>query len=228
MNERPSPFRQAAGDIEKQIKKVQSIFDTMMMLANQSHISDAYESAFDLEAECEKLTLLARLLPQYTGHPLSVQQMERNIMQSVPISMRFTDEGWFVLSIPALLPKKEHGSPEYVRGFLYPAMKHFFDDRPRMHYPNSVIIFRHIYDRARPKRQYRDHDNIELNAVVDLIALFLLDGDMPLRCFHFYCSAAGDSDSTEITVLPLADFMDWLVGENILKNGEAPDLEKPP
>ena len=48
------------------------------------------------------------------------------------------------------------------------------------------MIFRHVYDRNRPEREYRDHDNIELNTVVDAIAMFFLVDDTPLECRHYY------------------------------------------
>ena len=228
MNAQKSPFKQAADMIEQQFTKVQSTFGKMKTLENRRRMPEAYEAAFDLAAECEKLALLARALPHYAGHPLAMGHMEKSILQSVPVSIDFTDEGRFIMRFPALLPKKERGSPEYVRGFLYPAMKQFFDTRPRFRFNDCVIIFRHIYNRARPERQYRDHDNIELNAVVDLITLFLLYGDTPLRCFHFYCSAESGADETEVIVLPKANFICWLIGDNILKNGEVTDHDRPP
>jgi len=228
MNAQQSPFRQAVVVLGNQLKKTLSGYDLMQEYVNVDRIPEANEVAFALEAECEKLVLLTRALPYYTGYPQASLRMEQTILQSVPVEMRFSSEGWFIMKIPALLPKKERGSAEYIRGILYPAMQRFSDSRPRFHFSECVIVFHHIYNRIRPERQYRDHDNIELNAVVDLIALYLLDGDMPLRCFHFYCSAAGESDCTEVTVLPKADFTRWLIGENILETEAIRGNEKPP
>lgn len=92
----------------------------------------------------------------------------------------------------------------------YPAMRRFFAGKLPHIYSDCVLIFRHIYDRNRPERSYRDHDNIELNMVVDIVALYLLPDDAPLRCAHYYCSAGGDTDRTEIYVVPCDSLPDWL------------------
>ena len=228
MSKERSPFRNAADKTGRQLEKTRKAFDIVQALANQNLMTEAYNSAFDFATECEKLTILARSLPSYSGHPGSAARMESTMLQAVPVKMRFTKEGWFKLRIPALLPRKEHGSPEYIRGFLYPAMKRFFNDKQRIRFDDCVIIFKHIYDSTRPERQYRDHDNIEINAVVDVIASFLLDGDGPLRCFHFYMSAAGKEDSTEIIVLEQSDFARFLYGEKVIKNEVKPTHERPP
>lgn len=91
-----------------------------------------------------------------------------------------TKKGWLKLQMPILLPRKEKSSRSYIRGFLYPALEQFAFSRVKIRYRNCVLIFRHVYDRNRPEREYRDHDNIELNTVVDAIAMFFLVDDTPL------------------------------------------------
>ena len=223
MEKEQSPFRQAVDNFGRRLQKTQSAFDLVQAYIKINRIPLANETAFDLEAQCEKLTTLARSLPFYTGDPRSRSRMEKSIMRAVPVDIGFTGEGWFRMRFPALLPRKRHGSTDYIRESLYPAMYRFFADRPRFHYSDCVIIFRHLYDRRRPERQYRDHDNIELNEVVNLISQFLLDGDAPLLCFHFYMSEAADADATETIVLPQSDFICWLVGEKFSQNRVNPD-----
>ena len=41
------------------------------------------------------------------------------------------------------------------------------------------------------ERAYRDHDNIEVNMVTDIITLYLLPDDAPRRCAHYYCTPPG-------------------------------------
>ena len=112
-----------------------------------------------------------------------------------------------------LLPRKEHGSVNYVRGFLHPAMSRFFSGKPPVRYRKCVIIYRHVYARDRPERQYRDHDNIEINFVSDAVALYTMPDDNPTVCRHFYCSAAGDPERTEVYVVPQEDFIQWQLQE---------------
>ena len=124
------------------------------------------------------------------------------------------------VQIPALLPKKESGSPIYIQQYLYPALRRYFAGKPPALYQNCVLAYRHVYCRERPERAYRDHDNIEVNMVTDIITLYLLPDDAPRRCAHYYCSAAGAEDQTEVYVIPTSRFPTWLAAE------QANDLEE--
>jgi hypothetical protein len=136
-----------------------------------------------------------------------------------PVEIGFTAEGWFCLRMPALLPKKNKGSPAYITDPLYPAMKRFWRGKPPVRYPYNTIIFRHVYDRERPERQYRDHDNIELNRVLDIAALYVMTDDSPMRCRHYYCSAPGSPERTEVYVVPRDEFILWLAREENIPEG---------
>jgi len=96
------------------------------------------------------------------------------------------------------------------------AMQEFFKDKPPVHYDDCVLIFRHVYDRERPERLNRDHDNIEVNIVADIVALYTMPDDGPSVCDHYYCSAAAAEDRTEIYVVPRDDFPQWLVVEETM------------
>ena len=162
----------------------------------------------------EGVALRTRALPAHTSHPQADAMVQNAIEEAVPVEMGFTEKGWFSLRMPILLPRKEKSSRSYLRGFLYPALERFTYEKPKIQYRNCVLIFRHVYDCNRPEREYRDHDNIELNTVVDAIAMFFLVDDTPLECRHYYCSAAGDEERTEVYIVPRADFESWLAIEN--------------
>ena len=158
----------------------------------------------------ESVALKTSALPAYTGHPQADAMVQNAIEEAVPVEMGFTEKGWFSLRMPILLPRKEKSSRCYLRGFLYPALEKFSHGKEKIRYRNCVLIFRHVYDRNRPEREYRDHDNIELNTVVDAIAMFFLVDDTPQECRHYYCSAAGENEMTEVYIVPRADFESWL------------------
>lgn len=176
----------------------------------------AYAMALKLAEESEKLTLLTRALPAYTGNPRALQDVDAVAAESVPIEAGFTIEGWFCIRLPLLLPKKERGSASYVRGILYPALRNFFQGKAPVRYPESIMIFRHVYEKGRPERRYRDHDNIEINMVSDTVAMYVLTDDAPPCCDHFYCSAASTQERTEVYVVPARDFPQWLVLEPLI------------
>ena len=172
-------------------------------------LQEAYRAAFAFSLCMEKLALLARSMPALTGRKDARRDMERHILSAMPIALGYTDEGWFCADIPALLPKKEHGGAEYIRGSLYLALRDFFRDREQPRFTDCVLVVCHQYRRDRPERRLRDHDNIELNAVVDALALYVLRDDAPLACQHHYCSMTGERDATLVYVLSADDFPEW-------------------
>ena len=202
--------------IETQNRRLSMTIKNLRCLTGGKSMELAYAMALKLAEESEKLTLLTRALPAYTGNPQALQDVDAVAAESVPIEAGFTIEGWFCIRLPLLLPKKERGSASYIRGILYPALKNFFRDRDPIRYPESVMIFRHVYDKDRPERRYRDHDNIEVNMVSDTIAMYVLNDDAPMCCNHFYCSAASTWERTEVYVVPVQDFPQWLAQEHLI------------
>ena len=59
----------------------------------------------------------------------------------------------------------------------------------------------------------RDHDNIEINMVSDIIAMYVMPDDGPATCAHYYLSAVGNGDRTEVYVVPKSEFPMWLAQE---------------
>lgn len=172
-----------------------------------------YEAATRFLESAERLALSARRLPVLIGPPSAPEQIERVIRTGLPIKVGYTDRGWFVAHIPVLLPKKGHDGGAYLRSCMALALKTFFGaDRPRRFF-SCVLIFRHIYARGGTRRRMRDHDNIECKCVADAIALYLLPDDNPTVCSHYHCSAFGPADGTEVCVVPMGAFPDWLAAE---------------
>lgn len=178
-----------------------------------------FQQALLIEECAEQLTLAARTLPSYIGHPDAEAQVEAILKQEIPVKIGYTKEGWFSVRIPMLLPKKSKGSTDYIRSFLYPAMRDFFIEKPPVRYREAVLIYRHVYDRRRPERQMRDHDNIEINMVSDIVAMYVMPDDGPAVCAHYYCSAAAEQERTEVYVVPKGDFPTWLSGEPAMPDG---------
>jgi len=207
---------------QRRLKKVQATLVKTLLFEEGKRYDLAYEQAFDFAYEAEKLTLLARVIPAYTGHPRARERMDAHIEKSIPISIELTPQGWLRMVIPALLPRKERGNQDYIQENLFPTMRRFMQSRPPFHFGKSVIVFRHVYNYERPERLLRDHDNIELNAVVNVVAFYLLRSDGPKWLEHYYCAARGETDSTEVYLVPQDDFDDFRVA---LKSGKLDPLE---
>lgn len=208
-----STFQKALDHIDEKIRALQEQAGAVRSFCEQGCMTEAYESALRLEETSEKAVLLTRALPAYTGNPKARLEVENLIKLSIPVEIGFTEGNWFSLRFPALLPKKDSGSADYIRSSLYLAMCDFFMGVPPVRYGDAVLIYRHVYARDRPERKKRDHDNIEVNMVSDIVAMYVLPDDGPSVCSHYYFSAQGSFDRTEVYVVPQDEFPDWLKQE---------------
>lgn len=173
-------FTHSAQAALRLLPKIHAATAQMLYAHEKGQLEDANQLAFDAERQVEKLVNSYRMIPTFLGSPSAKMEVEMIISEEIPVEIGFTDEGWFSLRIPRLLPRKERGkgSYDYIRGYLYPAMQRFFQNEYPVRFDDCVLIYRHIYNRHEPERQYRDHDNIELNFVTDTVALFMANGKL--------------------------------------------------
>lgn len=211
-----NPFLQVLDKLQRLNKEQSELADLVRRSFEAGDTKAAYDLSLRMEELTERSVLLSRSLPAYTGNPRSAHDIESVIEREIRVEIGFTEEGWFSLRMPLLLPKKEHGSADYIRSFLYPAMEGFFRGKPPVRFRNCVLIYRHVYSRDRPERQRRDHDNIEVNMVSDTVALYVMPDDGPEICCHYYCSAAARTERTEVYVVPQNDFPHWLEAEKTI------------
>ena len=207
--------------LDSAIQETEKLLKALHGIVESRDLETALELSVTAAKISEGVALKTRALPAHTCHPRAERAAQEAISESVPVEIRLTEEGWFYLRMPILLPRKEKSPCTYLRGFLYPALAAFVRERPPIRYRDCVMIFRHTYDRNRPEREYRDHDNIELNTVVDAVAMFFLVDDTPFECRHYYCSVVGDEESTEVFIVPRNAFGAWLSQEkNIRKSNK--------
>lgn len=211
-----TPFQSLLARIDVRIHLLRIRSNQAREQYGSGDLNRAYESALRLEETAEQLVLLSRALPVHTGNPGAIAATEAIMQSQIPVEIGFTAEGWFSVRLPMLLPKKEHGSAEYVRFFLESAMREYFREKKAVRYGKSVLIYRHVYDKRRPERQWRDHDNIEINMISDIIALYVMTDDAPSVCSHYYCSASGEGERTETYVVPHDQFPLWLSVERTM------------
>ena len=204
--------------LDSAIRETEKLLRMLHSIDESRDIENALKLSVSAAKVSEGVALKTRALPAHTGHPQAERIVQEAIAESVPVEIRLTEEGWFYLRMPILLPRKEKSPRSYLRGFLYQALAAFARERPPARYRDCVMIFRHTYDRHRPEREYRDHDNIELNTVVDAVAMFFLVDDTPFECRHYYCSAVGDEESTEVFIVPRNEFGVWLAQEKNIRN----------
>lgn len=200
---------------EKLINKAEDSLKKINTMIAQDNKEGLWEELFNYENLCEKIVNNGRLLPIMSGRNAK-DIINNTIIEENNLNIEYTQEGWFYVKIPSLLPKKEKGDPSYIRTTLNVGMKDFFSKNEKKKFESNVVmIFKHNYSKERTYREYRDHDNIELNSVVDMIALYVLIDDSPMKAKHFYCSAIEDTDSTEVFIIPQTDLKKWLTKYNM-------------
>lgn len=213
MDRHPTQYEKILQSVMGKVKKLEHQIQYAMDLVQMGEIQDSYRAAFAAEETAERMTLQIRTAPAYTGIPSAKRNTQNILRNTIPVKIGYTREGWFFLRIPCLLPKKESGSAEYIRGFLSPAMDEYFCCGYPRKMTSCVLIYRHVYDASMPERRWRDHDNIELNCVTDKVAQYVMADDTPSCCRHYYCSAPGKESATQVFVVPLKDFPKWLAIE---------------
>lgn len=211
-------FRETLDRVEKALKELVKQVQLIREMVEMNRSDLIQDQLMKLADKSERFTLLTRALPCFTGYPRAAADVEQVVKGAFPVEIGFTEEGWFCLRIPMLLPRKKHGSVNYIRGALYPAMREFFRKVPPVRYRECVIIYRHVYSKNRPERNYRDHDNIEINEVTNVVSLYTMRDDGPMMCKHFYCSAVGDPERTEVYVVPQENFIQWQLQEPSIPN----------
>lgn len=191
------------------LNKANEIMGDIQQAVAYNDESRVYDLSLDYERTVERLVPLSRDLVICQGRKELEQAVKQAIQDNAPVKINFTKEGWFVLSIPALLPRKEKGNAQYIREIVHDALSEYCKDKNIQRFGKCILIYEHIYDHRIPKREWRDHDNIEINTVTDMIALFILRDDSPYVCSHVYVSKAGEQNRTNIYVVPETDFDTW-------------------
>lgn len=120
------------------------------------------------------------------------------------------EEHWYCILLPGLLPRKKAGSCAFLTGPLDSALADFGKANPIRRLQKAVVCFRHLYSAGLPERMVRDHDNIEVKQVLDVIADHFLVDDNGLLCTNLYTSAMGDREGTEVYVMAPEHLGEWL------------------
>lgn len=197
--------------------------------ARQTEISMLSSECIALEQTAESIALTARLLPMKSGCLPVRTALSRSLCVQTQSCCCFLENGWFYLRLPVLLNRKEKaGGSAYIRDCAAAALQSYFQDYPaRVLSKKQVIIFKHNYSAKRRYRDWRDHDNIEVNSVTDELTTWILEDDGPGFLSHYHFSQQAQRDSTEIFLVEQGEFISFLQAvENDPDQWLRLDLEK--
>ena len=137
-------------------------------------------------------------------------------MQGIEIS---ENGGILEIKLPCLLPKRrQRQSTEFLLDPFTSALSDYAAHHTMPQFQHCVVCFSHIYAQELPERRIRDYDNLELKAVIDVIATFCLTDDTGALCDSFQTTRFGYSSSTVITVMPKNCFSAWLNAPETAEN----------
>ena len=99
--------------LDRAIKEAEKLLKQLYVVKadhKERKMEEALEKSVTAARIAEAVTLKTRSLPAYTGHPQAEDLVQKVIEEAIPIEMGFTEEGWFCLRMPILLPRKEKSS----------------------------------------------------------------------------------------------------------------------
>ena len=126
-------------------------------------------------------------------------------------SVKSTEEGWLLISLPVILPRRgEKDRERFLDEPLREAIRCYCQDRALPKFQTCVLVYEHIYDAAYPRRRVTDHDNLELKHCQDVLEAAFLANDTASLCSVFQCSHPGEEVGTRIWILTPEQFEIWL------------------
>ena len=199
-------------------EKIGSIRDEIMLLlkyTRAAEITDAvkYPETYakltsDASVRAEKIACELRHI-LYNMPDIKKAECMPGIVDAQGIKVTH-NQRWLKITLPILLSRKGHKNSEFLTDPLFYALSEHTMIHSMPVWEQTVICFRHVYDRNLPDRHIRDYDNLEEKQVLDVIALFTMIDDTGRLCDVFNTTAKGDSDYTEIFVMAPDDFLPWL------------------
>jgi len=199
--------------LEQDITALQCV-DVVDYPDNYSHLS--HGAAIRGEQLIQKLR---RLVYETTNIPKVEYLTQAAGALDIKIS---EDDGIVEIVLPCLIPKRKNKSNDFIADPLFGALSQFIFDRhePFKKFEHCVICITHVYDKAlMSRRRIRDHDNMEIKGIIDVINLFLLTDDMGSLCDIYSASEIADDDYTRITIVEKDIFPEWILRhKNSLKS----------
>lgn len=203
-------LEQKLDEYNKINNKLQLVINTVNnKLDNDECIDVLLPKLIEAQSLSEKLVNCARKLPLVFSTPAIKKIVRDNIISLQKVSIDVNEESVHI-KLPFLLNKKENGNPVFIKDTLYTALEEYFNKNDYVTFDEKmVIVFEHRYMKG--YTSYRDHDNIDLNMLVDTMTCFFLRDDAPILLEHYYLTEIDkDDNETYIHLVKKKNFIDFL------------------
>jgi hypothetical protein len=222
-------FEHRVDDLEHKIHRVMSNRETKI----QSHIGKlrsqlyaensaaVYDEISELSRHTELMSkelrdiLIELFSEMQTG---GIQPTYRLYPRTRSVTVR-EDNGCIIITMEAMLPFPIKGSSYFLHEKLDTALERFYEEHkpPRPYFTErcAVVFLHHYGSGAENLRHLRDYDNVEHRCVTNVLAAHLLWGDSPKCMIALDVLAPGESNYTEIRVMPITQFRAFVMSESI-------------
>ena len=194
--------------LEQDMIALQSI-DVVTYPENYSNLSQQATSRS--EAISRKLRELI-----YVTTNISKAEYLVNAANDIGISITVDSNGIIEITLPCLIPHRRKKATGFITEPLFAVLNKFVSDYPLStpfeRFEHCVICITHVYDKVLyAKMRMRDHENIEIKGIVDVINTFLLTDDSGDLCSIFNTSEFSDEDMTRISIMKKDMFHEWVL-----------------
>ncbi|MDR1704984.1 MAG: DUF6100 family protein [Clostridiales bacterium] len=132
------------------------------------------------------------------------------------------EDGSITVKMPAMLPFPADGPVYYLHELLDKALDTYVKEKslPRPFFTErAAVVFMHHYaEGAQNIRHLRDYDNVEHRCVTNVLAAHLLWGDNPKCIVSMDVLAPGKINFTEVRVMPISVFREFVMSEKLTFN----------
>jgi len=153
----------------------------------------------------------------YSTTNISWLELLERSANNLGIVVKYDNSGIVDITIPCLIPNRKKKSKEFITAPLHAALERFVLDRPQgspfEKFTHCVICITHLYDEVLfGIGRKRDHDNIEIKGIIDVINSFLLTDDTGNLCDIYNTSKITNADFTRISIMKKDMFPQWILG----------------
>lgn len=219
-----SLLRDVRGSLGRRRDRIEDALGQMETALSQGRDDLAYEHLATATRHIEQMVKeLREALIGFHGDLQLLDVFPRTqpypLAKEVEISL---EDGCLSVKMPSMLPYPTDGAVYYIHELVDKALVRFMleNNLPRPYYTErAAVVFLHHYAAGKAnQRHLRDYDNVEHRCITNVLAAHMLWGDSPKCMVSLDVLAPGRTNFTEVRILPISAFRDFVMSENLTFN----------
>lgn len=202
--------------LERETRHAYGVLDDLKFirkLYREDRQEQAYGFSLMTVKAAEELALNVRHLAVSLNVSGAEEDVQHMVDQTYKVEIGFTEDNYFCMRIPLLVPMEDRYSFRYLERNLTAALQAFWKYRAPMNSRKNIIIFRHVYDIASSPWESPIMAESEEACVIKLLFRYAFLGDYSIDVCRYHCCALGHGERTEIYVVPIEKFSQWIEQE---------------